>query len=152
MKIILSIGELHLAAQIGSLRQIESVSKGLKDKHGFTGSGWDVHIEGAAGEIAAARALGMYWGGTVNTFKSIGDVGKLEIRTASGSNSSLIVREGDSDNAVFVLVTGTSPVYNVAGWMLGKDAKKPEWSRSPNGRPPAYFVPQFSLNNIEDLK
>ena len=60
MKVHLTIGEMHLAAQNGTLRVIESISKGLKDRHGFEGPGWDINVEGAAGEIAAAKAIGTY--------------------------------------------------------------------------------------------
>jgi len=152
MKIILTIGELHLAAQNGSLRQIESMSRGLPDKHGFDGPGWNVHIEGAAGEIAAAKALGVFWGGSVNTFKSEGDIGNLEIRTTSTKNNRLIVRNGDNDNAIFVLVVGRAPTYEVVGWMRGKDAKQEKYVSAPGGRPPAYFVPRSDLNPIESLR
>lgn len=152
MKIVLTIGELHLAAQIGCLRQIESLQRNLPDKHGFDGAGWNIHIEGAAGEIAAARALDMYWGGTVNTFKSIGDVGKLEIRTTSKKNNRLIVRNPDNDDAVFVLVVGRSPTFEVVGWMLGKEAKQQKYISAPGGRPPAYFVPRSDLYDLSELK
>ena len=152
MKVILTVGELHLAAQNGCLRQIESMSRNLPDKHGFDGPGWNIHVEGAAGEIAAAKALNMYWGGTVNTFKSIGDIGKLEIRTTSVKNNRLIVRNKDSDDAVFVLVVGSTPTFEVVGWMLGKDAKQSKYVSAPGGRPPAYFVPREDLNSLDTLK
>ena len=148
----LTIGELHLAAQNGSLRQIESMSRNLPDKHGFDGPGWNIHIEGAAGEIAAAKALGVFWGGTINTFKSEGDVGKLEIRTTSTKNNRLIVRNGDKDDSAFVLVVGRAPSYQVVGWMTGKEAKQKKYLSAPGGRPPAYFVPREDLKPLDLLK
>jgi hypothetical protein len=142
-----------MAAQIGVLRQLEAVRKGLPDRHGFDGdTGWTIHIEGAAGEIAAAKALGLYWGGTVNTFKTEGDVGNIEVRTRSKPHYDLLVRDNDKNESVFVLVTGKSPKYNVVGWILGKDAKKTEWYADYGNRPPAYFVPQNCLRPIEELK
>ncbi len=152
MKIVLTIGEMHLAAHNGTLRVIESIKKGLKDRHGFEGPGWDINVEGAAGEIAAAKAIGTYWGGTVNTFKTMGDVGDLEVRTRSKSYYELIVREGDNSNAIFILVTGQAPVFNVVGWIKASDAKQPKWRKTHGGRPPAYFVPHDALNPIESLK
>lgn len=152
MKIVLTIGELHLAAQNGCLRQIESIVKGLPDKHGFEGSGWNIHIEGAAGEIAAAKALGIYWGGSVNTFRSQNDIGKFEVRTATQSNYRLIVREQDKDSNVYILVTGSAPSFDVRGWVYGKEAKVHKYLNAPVGRPAAYFVPQSDLRSIDELR
>lgn len=152
MKITLTKGEMFLAAQNGTLRVIESIIKGLQDRHGFDGPGWDINVEGAAGEIAAAKALGTYWGGTVNTFKSMGDVGDLEVRTRSKDYYELIVREGDNSNAIFILVTGQSPNYNVVGWIKASDAKQKRWRKTHGGRPPAYFVPHENLRPLEELK
>jgi hypothetical protein len=128
------------------------VQKGLEDKHGFDGEPWNIDIEGAAGEIAAAKALGVYWGASVNTFKVGGDVGGLEIRTRSKSEYELLIRDNDPDDSIFVLVTGRSPNFEVVGWMKGKDAKREEWKQTHGGRPPAYFVPQSELHSIESLK
>lgn len=152
MKINLTIGELHLGAQIGCLRQIESLARGLPDKHGFSGPGWNNHIEGALGEIVVAKALGIYWGGTVNTFKNIPDVGKLEVRTRSKNDYDLIVRENDDSNSIYVLVTGQAPEFYLVGWIKGHDAKVQKFVQTYGGRPPAYFVPHNALNPIEDLK
>lgn len=149
----LSIPELYTAANIGVLRQIESVRKGLPDKHGFDGmNGWSVHIDGAAGEIAVAKCLGTYWGGSCNTFKTEGDVGKLEVRTRSKDYYDLIVRDDDRDDSIFVLVIHpTGREYTVVGWITGRDAKQNKWRKDYGGRPPAYFVPQSELRDISEL-
>jgi hypothetical protein len=152
MQIHLTGAELYLAAQIGVSRQMEAMRKGLPDRHGFDGlEGWTVHIEGAAGEMAVAKALGVFWGGTVNTFKTTADVGALEVRTRSRHDYELLIRENDADEAVFVLVTGRAPDFNVVGWLKGKEAKQPQWIRTHGGRPPAYFVPHAALHPIEEL-
>lgn len=140
-----------LAGQVGIRRQMEALKRGLPDRHGFTGLGWDIHVEGACGELAVAKALGRYWNGSVNTFKVGGDVGAMQVRTRSRSHYELLIRPDDKDQDVFVLVTGTSPKFKVVGWIKGKDAKRVEWLQTHGGRPPAYFVPQKSLGNIEDL-
>jgi hypothetical protein len=151
-QIVLTLGELHMAAEIGVLRQLEAIRKKLPDRHGFDGdTGWTIHIEGAAGEIAVAKILGTYWGGTVNTFKTEGDVGKLEVRTRSKDYYDLIVRDNDKDDSVFILVTGKAPNFNVIGWILGKDAKNTEWKQTYGDRPGAFFVPQKELKPIDSL-
>ena len=68
MKVTLEWYELLQAALCGVRRHIEALHKGLPDKHGFDSDGWGAHIEGAAGEMAAAKSLGLYWNGSINTF------------------------------------------------------------------------------------
>ncbi len=150
MRVTLSPYELSMAAQVGSRRQIEALTKGLPDKHGFGGEdGWTVHIEGACGEMAVASALGRYWSGSVNTFKSGGDVGTVQVRTRSRHDYDLIVRRDDRDNDIFILVTGLAPRFEVRGWIRGADARRSEWLRTHGNRPAAYFVPQTALMPIK---
>lgn len=139
--------ELQMAANVGLARQIESLRRGLHDAHGLKDeAGWNLHIEGAAGEIAFAKAAGKYWGGSVNTFKDPDLGGRIQIRTRSGGvRNSLIVRPGDDDQDIFVLVIGRSPKFLVAGWMLGQVAKNQAWMQTYGGRPAAYFVPREEL-------
>ena len=81
---------------------------------------------GACGEVAVAKAMGRYWGGSVNTFKSIGDLVSVgwEIRTRAEHSYDLIIRDDDQDDRVFVLVTGKAPNYVVRGWIKAGDAKE----------------------------
>jgi len=39
--------EAALAAQVGVRRELEALERGRVHRHGFQGSGWGVHIEGA---------------------------------------------------------------------------------------------------------
>lgn len=150
MKIVLSESELYMAAQVGLRRQFEAMVAGLPDRHGHTGPGWNLHIEGACGEVAAARALQRFWGGDTNTFKKP-DLGtKIQVRTRSGigPRTDLIVRSNDSDDDAFVLVIGQAPNFEVVGWIYGDDAKKERWAHEHGGRELAYFVPREELNPI----
>ena len=144
--------EVHLASQIGMMRQEISLQKGLKDSHGFDGeNGWSIHIEGAGGEMAVAKYANTYWMGSVNTFKKINDVGKVEVRTRSRDYYDLLIRNDDKNEDVFVLVVGKIPDFKIVGWLKGKDAKKPEWLKTYANREAAYFVPQSELNSPESL-
>lgn len=137
--------EMQQAASVGVSRQVESLRKGLKDAHGFTGSGWDCHIEGAAGELAFAKAMGFYFSGSVNEFGKA-DIGtRIQVRTRSSHTNDLIVRDGDKDDDIFVLVTGKAPDFLVQGWTHGKTAKQAKYKKSHGGRAEAYFVPQYAL-------
>ena len=144
-EVTLSNYELFAAASVGIRRQIEALQDGLPDSAGFEGEGWSNHIEGAAGECAYAKFQDRFWSGSVNTFKSTGDVGATEVRTRSRPDYDLIVRDNDPNDAYFVLVVGTAPRFRVVGWIRGADAKRPEYRKEHGGRPAAYFVPQTEL-------
>jgi hypothetical protein len=148
----LSWSELANAAMIGIYRHMMAVSKGLPDKHGREGLGWNDHVEGAAGEMAAAKACNLYWCAPVNTFKNGGDVGdSLQVRTRSRHEYELIVRPDDRDGDCFVLVTGKAPDFIVRGWMSGADAKQDDWWKTHGDRPGAWFVPQSALREIATI-
>jgi hypothetical protein len=151
MQIALNSHEVGAAVRVGALRHWEAVRGGMADCHGFEGDGWGVHIEGALGEMAAAKSLNIYWDGSVNTFKA-DDLAGIQVRTRSQESYELIVRPSDSDNAAYVLVTGKYGKYDVRGWIRGKDAKREEWLANHGSRPPAYFVPHQALKPIEELK
>lgn len=150
MRITLSSEDLTWASSVGAARHISAIRRGLKDKHGLMAdTAWQVHIEGACGELAAAKALGVPWSATVDTFKRGDDVpGGWQIRTRSRPEYELIVRPGDPDDALFLLVLGVAPHYVVKGWITGREAKRPEWSRAHGNRPPAYFVPHDQLTPL----
>lgn len=137
---------------IGAKRNIEAKVRRLPDRHGFKGCGWDAHIEGACGEIATAKLLGLFWNGSINTFKDGGDVSGLEVRTRSESHYDLIIRDNDADTSIYILVIGACPTYRVLGWVRGVEGKRAEYRQAHGGRPGAYFVPQSVLRPIEQLR
>jgi hypothetical protein len=147
-KITLAWYEAAMASDVGRMRHLASIKAGLQDAHGFTGDGWSEHIEGACGEMAVAKSLGIYWDGSVNSF-SADDLPGLQIRTRSRDHYDLLVRRSDRDDAVFVLVTGRCPNYVVHGWARAGDVKLPEYEREYGGREAAWFVPQSALQPIE---
>lgn len=155
MEIRLSWFEVHLASEIGCRRHLAALQAGLPDRHGADrdDDGWTKHVEGAAGEMAVAKALNLYYDGSVNTFRDGADVGhQIQVRTRSKAHYELLVREGDADLAPYVLVTGRSPAFRIVGWMYGADAKQDAWRKAHGGRDAAYFVPQAALYPIEELR
>lgn|SRR5262245_13193766 len=149
--ITLTWSEVRIAALVGCQRHVEALSRQLQNRQRADDDGWRIHIEGAAGEMAAARALGMYWPMTVNTFRSAGDVGRIEVRTRSRADYQLIIRDDDRDQAPFVLVRGQIPTFDVVGWTYGGHGKRPEWLRAYGGREAAYFIPDAALRALELL-
>jgi hypothetical protein len=141
--------ELSLAAMIGARREIEALRKGSRPAHGAgEDKRWLNHIEGAAGEMAFAKAVNRFYNGSVNTYSTGGDVGPVQVRTRSRHEYELIIRSSDDDNSIFALVTGQSPRFKVWGWIRALNAKRPEWLKDHGNREPAYFVPNHALNAL----
>lgn len=151
IEVTLEYYEITQAANVGQLRHLAALRRGYKTS--ARGKEWQLHIEGACGEMAVAKAAGKYWGGTINTFKDGGDIASTgwEVRTRSSEDHDLIVRDDDPDGRVFILVTGLSPTFRIHGWIKSEDAKREEWRKNYGGFGPAYFVPKESLKNMEDL-
>ena len=150
--VTLDTPELKHAAAVGAARHVAAIVRGHRDQHGAELGGWSIHIEGACGELAASKALGRVWPAFVNTYRSPqGDLGDgIEVRTRSRHDYELIVRVADPDRP-FVLVTGIAPFFRVHGWIMGGEAKRPEWLKPHGGREPAYFVPHEALRPMDEL-
>lgn len=153
IEIRLSWHEVMTAAMVGVMRQVYSLRDNRKDRHGFKGCGWNEHIEGACAEQVLSKFLNVYWSSHVNHFEG-DDLPGLQVRTrmTPRKDFALIVRPSDSDQGVFVHVTGVCPTFYVHGWIRGSEAKKKEYYTSFDSREPAYFVPNDRLNPIESLK
>lgn len=137
---------------VGLRRHVEALRDQRPDVYGCTGA-WDLHIVGACGELAVAKVLKRYWSGTVNTYKNGGDIGRrMQVRTRTRAGYELLVRDSDRDDDVFVLVRGEGPVFEVVGWLLGREAKQAQWKQTHGGRAPAYFVPDDALHDLEHLR
>ena len=152
MKVILSWYEIFMGAEVGLARMIASMKMSGTNKVNNKDFGWHSDIEGALAEVAVAKHLNIFWDGSVNTFKRP-DVGSLQIRHTQHKNGCLIVRRGDSDDEIYVLVTGTHPEDELRGFMHGFEAKVDEFWRNVDGKvtSPAWFVPQSRLTKMELL-
>lgn len=149
MRIKLANYDVFLALEIGGLRNIQSIVNGMIPKVGV--SSWDAHVEGAAGEIAVARLLNEPWTGALWHFHEKPDVGDLyEVRTTKHQAGHLLVYKQDSDEFLYVLVTGAAPRFDVRGYIKGSAAKQVRWWNAELVRP-GYFVPQSELLPIEEL-
>lgn len=144
--------EMLAGSLVGVARQTQALDEGLKSR-GFMPASkqWGIHIIGALGEMAAAKALDVYFGSTVGTFHDQPDLKGLEVRTRSKHSYDLLVRPDDADDVPYVLVTGTGPEFHVWGWMTGAECKQDRWSKTHGNRPPAFFVPKEHLHDLEDL-
>ena len=149
----LGYSELLIGAIVGCLRHIEALVRGRKDQDGFEGDGWGAHIEGALGEMAAAKAVNRYWDAPVNTFKdpARGDVGPYEVRRRSRQDWDVLIRRRDADAKIHIAVFGCAPHFRVAGWLFGFEAKQDKWLKPHGERTPAWFMPQSELRSLDTL-
>lgn len=153
--ITLTLAEMAMAAGVGVRRQLSSIYQNLQGAHGVNNEeqGWQINIEGACGEQVVAKLLGLYWNGSVNSFKQP-DVSNFHVRTRSPHTKTkgLPIRPNDPDDGIFILVIGACPNYQVVGWLRARDGKQSQWNVVGfNGRPDAYFVPESELLPMDRL-
>lgn len=148
--VVLDWHEVAMASHVGWLRACKSKADGRADARGFVGPGWDQHIEGACGELAVAKALGRYWSGSVDAFDAC-DLPGLQVKTTAHANARLLIAPDADDGHRYVLVTGMAPRYRVCGWILAREAKRPDWLLDPSGkgRPAVFCVPQDALHPMD---
>lgn len=150
MNVTLEWFEVSRAALVGVSRNVEAMRKGCKNRLPISDE-WSIHILGALGECAFAKATNRYWNGSVNTFKDADIGSNIQIRTRSMHHYDLIVRDGDADDDVYVLVTGGPSDFVLRGWLRCKDAKQEKYRANYGGYGNAFFVPQSELNPIDPL-
>lgn len=148
----LTWSELMQAAQVGVMRQVQNLREGRVDRYGASDlNGWTPHIEGAIGEMAVAKWMGLYWSGALGDLDA-DDVGQLQVRASAGQSARLILHPSDPDDRAFVLVTGRGPAVQINGWIVAEDGKQQQWWTDPAGGRPAFFVPQAALRCITELR
>jgi len=150
--VALTFHEIYIAACIGVARRLASIKRGETNKVQNKDFGWHSDIEGACGELAVAKFLGVFWDGSINTFKSA-DIGmSLQIRHTQHEDGCLILRSGDATTDTYILVTGSHPKYEIRGYIAGYEGMIDDFIKDPNGKYPAWFVPQENLNPISELR
>lgn len=144
-QVSLTAAEMLLAISAGGMRQIENCKRNRDPYHGAgTERDWQLHMEGALGEMALCKWLGVYWPGKGGLRDA--DIGVADVRTGARHTHSLILHREDSDDREFWLVTGINGKYVIRGWICGRDGKSEKYWKDPGTGRPAFFVPQSALN------
>ena len=115
---------------------------------------FDSHLKGAVGEIAYAKWSNQYQRFSLNRFHGGGDdtdIGNVAVRYRRNPGHDLILRRDDPSDLVYVLVRGTPPDVEIAGWIRGEDARSELHLRDYGGHGEALFVPVNYLRKMEDL-
>jgi hypothetical protein len=149
--VTLELYEQAVVRDVASRRHGESRKANLPHLYGAASTPethMQIDIDGAGGEMALAKYLGIYWDCSVNTFHAKPDVGPYHVRTCSRDHYSLIVRPADPDG-LYVLVAGTLPTFRIKGCFdVTKAALDGGWWRNPRGQGEAWFIPQASLSPL----
>ena len=140
----------------GMRRQAVNEAKRLRGRNGgasFGGKALDIHLLGAAGEMAVASYLGMKHELYKETEAKKGsdDLPGVDVKTRSKASYDLIVQKNEDPKKKFVLVTIENQQTLLHGWCYGEDAMQEKfWADPARGRP-AYFVPKENLHSMETL-
>ncbi len=150
MNVTLTWQEVANGALVGVQRRISSKRKNLTDKL-VHGSAWDVDIEGACGELAACKALGVYWNPSVDVYNVPDIPPDIDVKTTA--TGQFIVKPHYIDSRRYLFVQGAAPTYKVVGWIFGCEAKRIDWHKTQReDYPAAYFVPQSALRPLGTLQ
>jgi hypothetical protein len=153
---VFSEEEKSLAMEEGMRRQQVNEARGLRGRNGGAWKGnkaLDIHLLGAAGEMAVASHLGMkdFLYKETQAKKGSDDLPGIDIKTRSKHSYDLIVQRNENPDKKFVLVTIQNKVTLIHGWCYGRNAMKEKFWADPAGGRAAYFVPQSFLNPIETV-
>jgi hypothetical protein len=154
---VFSEEERKLAMEEGMRRQQVNEAQGLRGRNGGAWQGskaLDIHLLGAAGEVAVASYLGL----KEHLFKekearrgSDDLPGSIDVKTRSKAAYDLIVQRNESPNKKFVLVTVENQQTLIHGWCYGHEALQEQYWADPARGRPAYFVPKEALRSIDEL-
>jgi hypothetical protein len=154
---VFSEEERRLAMEEGMRRQRVNEARGLRGRNGGAWQGskaLDIHLLGAAGEVAVASYLGLKEHLFKETEAKRGSddlPGGIDVKTRSKSRYDLIVQKQEDPNKVFVMVTIENQRTLLHGWCYGHEAMKEEYWADPARGRPAYFVPKEALHSMDAL-
>ena len=160
--VTLTPAEISIGSTAGLQRQLKCLQnsrsgKNLKDYRDHWGDPgkkglWGNSIEGALGEFALAKYLGLYPSGIAG--KDTTDVGEhYEARTRPHPLDNLFLKKKDKPDKYYVLVIGSYGVYEIKGWISAPEVfVHEEWYHNNDGRTStSYWVPDEELNDINSL-
>lgn len=159
--VTLTFDEMRHGAAVGCERNISSLERGAKHRWNCPQDTdfWRQDIEGACGELAAAKALGVPWCGEFIREYDIGGVDACgewhpyyQVRTnTSRTHDDLILHPEDKDADVFIAVGGRAPHFELRGFILGATGKQECWWREGQKDRFAYFYPRERFLPMADL-
>ncbi len=156
-EITLTWAEMLIAANVGVMRNVQSMRLGRgridSPTHQFGGMdfAWASNIEGAAGEMAVAKHLGLFWSGAIGDIEA-DDVGPYQVKTNTSRKwDDLILRKWNKPDRIYISVLSFAPRFIITGWISGSEGMQERFYREGTPGMPAYFVPRSILHPMSDL-
>ena len=137
-------------------RQGVNEAKGLRGRNGGAWKGskaLDIHLLGAAGEVAVASYLGLkeHLFKETEARRGSDDLPGIDVKTRSKASYDLIVQKREDPKKVFVMVTIENQQTLLHGWCYGHEAMQEQYWADPARGRPAYFVPKEALHSMDTL-
>lgn len=116
--------EMDLASSVGRARNLSAIVKSSKDVYpSDSQNAWGQHIDGAGAELAFAKFIGLYWDGSVDTYRSgTGDLPFTQVDVKHSRDGKWKIKE--RDRGELVLVRGTMPEYVIEAYCNADSVKK----------------------------
>ncbi|NBT76694.1 MAG: hypothetical protein EBT15_12170 [Betaproteobacteria bacterium] len=115
--------EVEVAVLVGSARNKSAIKRESRDVYPCDPVlSWGQHVEAAGAEMAVAKYLGLYWDGSVDTYRSgSGDLPYTNIDVKHSKDGKWKVKE--KDDGELILVKGTMPDYIIEAYCLTDEVK-----------------------------
>lgn len=157
IEFVFSPAERQQAVAEGHRRQAVNEAKGLRGRNNGAWRGdkaLEIHLLGAAGEMAVASYLGMkeHLFKEAEAKRGSDDLPGIDVKTRSKASYDLIVQRQSDPSRKFVLVTIEDQKTLIHGWCYGKEAMEGKYWADPARGRPAYFVPKSALRPMDTLK
>ena len=125
----------------------------LAQPHCYKGNPLALDLIETAAELALCKGLGIIWPAEIGTFKKPGAPHHIQIRTApckyrtiGPDFEALIIRPDDNLRDYYCLIVSRPPLFQIKGWMQGKETRQERWLREEACRPAAWFIPSRYLH------
>jgi hypothetical protein len=156
IEFVFSDEERQSAVAEGRRRQSVNESKGLRGRNNgasIGGKALEIHLLGAAGEMAVGSFLGMkhLLFQESEAKRGSDDLPGIDVKTRSKHSYDLIVQKNEDPQKKFVLVTIENQTTLIHGWCLGEEAMEERFWKDPARNRPAFFFPKELLHNMNDL-
>jgi len=157
IEFVFSEEERKQAMEEGLRRQGVNEAKGLRGRNKGAAVGQkalDIHLLGAAGEMAVASYLGMkdHLYKESEARRGSDDLPGIDIKTRSKHSYDLIVQRSENPAKKFILVTIENKTTFIHGWCYGHEAMQEQYWADPARGRPAYFVPKEALKPLSSLQ
>lgn len=149
--IVLTEEEVAEALLVGAMRKAVNLQLRTPDES-RKNRGWWAGLRIDVGGAIAEKAVAVYYNAPWVPLRRPGrrkdspDVAGVEVKWREDSDAPLVIRQGNPEDRLYGLVTGTPPNLVYRGWIGGREARQDQWFRPADENGPAcWVIPQAAL-------